>query len=168
MTANAQAVGGRLVAAYRDIQRTAMIGMPICNDALSVEAVGFRECEGYVFGVIVTPWFLNLIVAPTDLSGFASGVSVTRLRFPAGDVEFQISDLQGFGRLASCSLFSPMSDFADQQAARETAQAALDALLDRHLLSPARDKPASRRDGLDRRALFGARRREAEDREAAP
>ena len=41
-------------------------------------------------------------------------------------VEFLAADLDGFDRLLMCSLFSPMQDFVDQEAALATAQAALD------------------------------------------
>jgi [NiFe] hydrogenase assembly HybE family chaperone len=153
-----EAVGDRLAVIYGDIQATAMRGAPICNDALVVEAIGFQNFAGYVLGVVVTPWFLNLIVVESP--GVGQSVLPTaplRLRFPAGDVDFTLSELKGFGRLASCSLFSPMSEFLDQQAARATATAALGALFDPHL----HDAPAKLRapgEKLDRRALLGGRR----------
>lgn len=171
MHADAHAAGDRLAALYREIYRTAMTGVPVCNDALSVEAIGFRDCEGYVLGVIVTPWFSNLIVAPLHnggSSGLFPGASWLRLRFPAGEVDFNVSELEGFGPLASCSLFSPMSEFVDHDAAHEAAQAALDALFDPHLHEAPPKGPLTRSGGVDRRALFGARRRQAPNGEAAP
>ena len=66
-----------------------MRGAPICNDALDVEAVGFQDFAGYVLGVVVTPWFLNLIVAESPGVGqSALPKDALRLRFPAGDVDF--------------------------------------------------------------------------------
>ncbi len=165
---SAEAAGERLAELYRDIHRTAMSDVPICNDALNVEAVGFREFGRYVLGVIVTPWFANLVAAPNDdnAQGPLPDAARLRLRFPAGDVDFDVSELGGFGRLASCSLFSPMSEFTDHGAARMAAQAALDALFDPHLHDAPKEEPAPG-GGFDRRALFGGRRHEPNEK-AAP
>lgn len=160
MNADADAAGAKLAGLYRDIHRTAMSGAPICNEALAVEAVGFREFDRYVVGVIVTPWFANLVAAAphsNDWPSLFSHPSRLFLRFPAGDVDFNVSELEGFGLIASCSLFSPMSEFADHDSARAAAQAALDALFDSHLHEALKEPSA--RSGLDRRALFGGRRR---------
>lgn len=164
MNADAHAVGAKLAALYRDIHRTAMSGVPICNDALDVEAIGFRDFGGYVVGVVVTPWFANLVAAaPAPFPDAAR----LRLRFPAGDVDFNVSELDGFGRLASCSLFSPMSEFVDHDAARMAARSALDALFDPHLHDAPNERPAHE-GGFDRRALFGGRRRHEPNEGAAP
>ncbi len=147
----AEAVGERLAALYRGIAATAMRDAPICNDALEVEAIGFREFAGYALGVVTTPWFLNVIVAEScesEAPRLANGV--LSLRLPTGAVDFAVRDMDGFGRLASCSLISPMSDFSDQLTARAAALAALAALFEPLPLEP--------RAGLDRRALFGAKR----------
>ena len=171
MNADARATGDRLAALYREIHRTAMSGVPICNDALVVEAIGFHNFEGYVLGVIVTPWFANLVVAPAYTDGspcLSSSDPWLRLRFPAGDVDFNVSELEGFGRFASCSLFSPMSEFVNHEAAREAARAALDALFDPHLHEAWSEKSSARNGAFDRRALFGGRRRPEPSGEVAP
>src|ERR1019366_10603369 len=99
-----EAIGDRIAVIYGEIQATAMRGAPICNDALVVEAVGFQDFAGYVLGIVVTPWFLNLIVVESPAVGrSALPTNALRLRFPAGDVEFGLSELKSFGRLASCS-----------------------------------------------------------------
>lgn len=156
MTMSAEAIGAKLAAVYCDIEATAMRDAPICNSALRVEAIGFRDFSGCAVGVVVTPWFLNLIAAPSceseaqDLAGAS-----LQLRFPAGDVDFTVSAVDGFGRIASTSLFSPMFDFADQAAARDVALAALAALFDADLHARAQPPMAA----MDRRALFGGGRR---------
>lgn len=160
MTGDAHATGERLAAIYERIRRTAMSGVPICNEALAVEAIGFRVFEGYAIGVVVTPWFANLIAAAqTENPDAFADATQLRLRFPAGDVDFNVSELAGFGRLASCSLFSPMSEFVDHAAARDAALAALAALFDPQLLDEPKDKRSTPNTGLDRRTLFGGRRR---------
>jgi len=151
----AETIGERLAALYRDIDATAMRGEPICNDALEVEAIGFREFTGYLLGVVTTPWFLNLIVAEScDSEAPRLPSGALRLHFPAGAVDFAVRDMEGFGRLASCALISPMFDFPDQETARAAACAALAALFEPNLHRP----PPKPRAGLDRRALFGAAR----------
>jgi hypothetical protein len=93
---------------------------------------------------------LNLIGAESQEVGQpALPTHSLRLRFPAGDVDFSPSELKGFGRLVSCSLFSPMSEFFDQLAARAAAATALGA---GRKAGPARAahraaRPAARRRG---------------------
>jgi [NiFe] hydrogenase assembly HybE family chaperone len=162
MNTNPRAVADKLTAAYREIHRTAMSSLPICNDALAIEAIGFRDFDGYVLGVIITPWFLNLVMVAQQAAHSAASLptaSSVHLRFPAGGVDFKASELQGFGRLASCSLFSPMSEFVNHDAAREVAQAALDALFDPNLHETEKE-PAARANTVDRRAFLGGPRKE--------
>jgi [NiFe] hydrogenase assembly HybE family chaperone len=59
---SADAIGEALAACYREIDATAMRDAPICNAALHVTAIGFREYQSYAVGVILSPWFLNLVV----------------------------------------------------------------------------------------------------------
>lgn len=162
MSADPREVGDKLAAAYREICRTVMIGVPICNSALAVEAIGFRNFEEHALGVIITPWFLNLVVVRRGAACAAalnSSAPSVRLCFPAGDADFDVVEVEGFGRFASCSLFSPMTEFLDQNAARETAQAALGALFDSQLREEPFERPAAGAGVIDRRALIGGRRR---------
>jgi len=152
---SAQAIGEALAALYREIEGASMRDAPICNAALHVTAVGFREHRGYAVGVILTPWFLNLVAAETRLGAApALPLGAFRLPFPAGAVEFTVAELAGFGRLASCSLFSPLSEFPDQGTACAVAQASLEAVFDPGLHAA---QPESR-PSLDRRAFLGRRR----------
>ena len=152
---SAEAIGEALAACYREIDATAMRDAPICNAGLHMTAIGFREYRSYAVGVILTPWFLNLVAAEmSPLAAPALPLGGFRLNFPAGSIEFTVTELAGFGRLASCSIFSPLSYFPDQATACVTAQAALDAVFDPGL--QAADTEA--RPALDRRAFFGGRR----------
>ncbi len=124
--------GERLAACYREIGRLRMAGLPICNPALAVEAVGFRALAGESFGVLLTPWCMNL--ALLDLPGApprpALPVGAERdFFFPAGTIGFTVAQVDPFGRVDAASLFSPMHEFASQTAARATALAALEAVL---------------------------------------
>jgi len=152
---SAEAIGEALAACYREINATAMRDAPICNAALHVTAIGFRDFHGNAVGVILTPWFLNLVAAEIGPGASpALPLGACRLRFPAGSIEFTVTELAGFGRLASCSLFSPLFDFPDQETACATAQAALDALFDP---GPHAVETGSR-PALDRRAFLAGRR----------
>ncbi|MCD2174378.1 [NiFe]-hydrogenase assembly chaperone HybE [Rhizobium sp. C4] len=137
---------------YRHIAATAMADVPICNPALSVAATGFRPWGGRAVGVVTTPWFMNLIAMPlpgTEMEPVAAGKSV-RLNLPAGEVEFIVGELDGVGRVDSCSLFSPVFEFASMEEANEVAAEIVRTFFDVKALEPPPPPPArpSRRDLL--------------------
>jgi [NiFe] hydrogenase assembly HybE family chaperone len=121
----------RLSAAFREVARR-MEGLGFVNPALEVEAVAFEPWEAHWLGVMVTPWFMNLVLLPRDRSLWqALPVRAKRkLRFPAGVYEFIGADDPLVGEHQTCSLFSPMHDFADQATARLVARLAREALFD--------------------------------------
>jgi [NiFe] hydrogenase assembly HybE family chaperone len=128
--AEARAAGEALATFYRGAERS-MRELPVYNPALTVAAIGFRAIEDHAFGVVVTPWFMNLVRVPLNGDGYAlpHGAAVAHA-LPAGTLEFTVGNLDGFGGIESCSLFSPMFGFPDQQAAETAAVAALAAVLD--------------------------------------
>ena len=120
-----------LTAAFR-AAAARMEGLAFVNPALEVEAVGFAPWQGHWLGVMVTPWFMNLTLAPADPAAWqplALGAK-RRYRFPAGDYEFIGAHDAALGDYQVCSLFSPMERFEDHAAARLVAQLARDALFD--------------------------------------
>lgn len=151
--------GARLADHYRRVH-DAMRDLPICNPMLDIEAIGFRPYGDYALGVVLTPWFMNLTVCAAgaeELPPQPLG-DTAHWPLPAGRVGFIVGRLEGFGRVDSCSLFSPMDDFADHAAARAVAIAALDELFESGS-SDRREDDGRKRAMLDRRALlFGARR----------
>jgi len=112
---------------YDDIRITRMADIPILNDKLKVQAVGFREWNKHVLGVLITPWFMNLMLLPTeetDWSTYSYSVgSKHTYTFEAGSFEFIVGEEENLGRYMSCSMFSPMFEFADHDAAVQTAEA---------------------------------------------
>jgi [NiFe] hydrogenase assembly HybE family chaperone len=118
--------------AYYERAAARLRDLPMYHAALQVEAVGFREHEGRLVGVIVAPWFMNLTVlpSPTDLATWRKG-SLARLSFPSGVYEFSIGDADENGLVATCSLFSLMHEFGTQDAARAAAVAACEAPFER-------------------------------------
>ena len=146
---------GRFEAVFREIHAAKMKGVPFVNESLGVKAVGFRAHEGRALGVLVTPWFMNLVLLPgaaDDWSGLKTG-DKELIAFPSGTYEFLAADRPETGPYKACSLFSPMFDFSSMLQAVETAAAVLPALLD----------PANREEGT----RSGEIRRRAEQEAAA-
>ena len=86
-----------LLRAYRAIA-VEMAELPIVNPRLSVDALGFREWSGGHAGIVVTPWFMNVvIVLPEGSRVVEPGTRVAR-QFPAGQLEFVTSVLDGVGQ----------------------------------------------------------------------
>lgn len=129
-----------LEATYRLVQATRMAGLPFLNERLEVEAVGFAPWKAHWLGVMVSPWFMNLVVAPRDATGWRClpAGEKRRYTFPAGDYDFVSAHEAGVGEFFVCSLFSPVTEFDGQDAARFVAEHALAALLD-----PANDPRSS-------------------------
>ena len=157
----AAALSESLATRYREIAATSMADMPICNRALGVAAEGFRVHAGRAVGIVVTPWFMNIVA--TDLpdgppSAFARPGTSCRLALPRGEVDVIVGELPGVGRIDSCSLFSPMHEFADMAAAVETAREAMRALFE--------PEPPPATPALDRRSFLRGGRPTAEG--AAP
>jgi [NiFe] hydrogenase assembly HybE family chaperone len=121
----------QLTNAYRAIAAR-MTGLNFFNPAIDVEAVGFAPWQAHWLGVMVTPWFINLMLLPRDPAGWTSlpQGQTLRYRFPAGEYDFIASSNDDFGEYHMCSLFSPVLELPDHATARLVAKLALDALLD--------------------------------------
>lgn len=153
--------------AFELVQHTRMQGVPLLNPALWVEAVEFEPCPAGLpgsasasasasacplapdsaLGVLITPWFMNLVLLPLQLDVLAEvpvGASVGYAHADLWQVgqaqartignecfEFIGAHEPSIGAYAACSLFSPMFDFANQAVARATAQAVLASLRSR-------------------------------------
>ena len=121
-----------LARAFEAVRRERMQGVPMLNPALAVESVGFRPWREHWLGIVITPWFMNVVLMPRVTAAWqAIGERETRHHvFPGGVFEFIGGREATLGDYQACSLFSPMFEFADQREARATALAALDALFD--------------------------------------
>ncbi len=117
---------------FRRIQRERMQGLPILNPALQVKAVGFRQWQDHCLGVLITPWFMNLMLLPSEGDGWPElQIGDKQLhQLPSGPYEFILGEEPGVGRYQMCSLFSPVFEFADQATAEATAGAVMDALME--------------------------------------
>lgn len=115
---------------FADIAATRMQGVPVLNPALRVQAVGFApqaDPEGgeWLLGILVTPWFMNLVCLPLDLAQAGENVLGVgqKAKRQIGSETFELigAHEDGLGAFACCSLFSPMFEFADHAAAVATA-----------------------------------------------
>lgn len=140
--------------AYRRVEAESMRGLPVHNAALRVEALGFRAwdlaAEGLgsaLLGVVVTPWCMNVVLLPVDPQGWPDLEDGDKrdLDLPCGRVGFTVGRLEGVGRLLTCSLFSPMQDFADHDGAALTARFALGDLLSPPSAEASAPEPRRRR-----------------------
>ncbi len=125
----------RLEEVFSGIAATRMADLPILNPALGVAAVGFRAWRGGSCGILITPWFMNLILLPgppslgrddlhAEIGDLPSGTRLT-IALPSGDYDFLAAREDSLGPYLSCSLFSPMSQFVDMDGARAVAAAAI-------------------------------------------
>ena len=127
----AECIGECLAVRFQEIAETRMQDVPIINAVLQTQAVGFRTWQGYAFGVLITPWFMNLVILQdAKLEATRKVGSKTTYQFPSGSYEFIIAYEPSLGEYEMCSLFSPMDAFADQDAAEATATEVMQALLD--------------------------------------
>ncbi|MDJ0758175.1 MAG: [NiFe]-hydrogenase assembly chaperone HybE [Woeseiaceae bacterium] len=125
-----------------------MQGLPIVNSELSVEAVAFEPFEAHQLGVLISPWFMNLVLLPADdsLCGLTQGDSL-KIDLPSGPYDFTVSHDDGVGTLLSAILFRTVSDFPDQETARAiAAETARLVRSEGEELQEQKSKPLSRRE----------------------
>lgn len=126
------------------------------NAELEVEAVGFELHDGRLCGILVTPWFMNLVLLSgedDDWSGLALGKTIT-VAFPAGDYQCMLSAPEGIEPHLSLPLFTTVQGFTDQDMACRVAREVLQRLYrsadpsDAELGSSQLPRPRSRREFL--------------------
>ncbi len=157
----------KLEAVFSRIERERMGDIPILNRALSVAAIGMRPFGEAWVCALVTPWFINLMLLPqtaevAEAWGRADLGTKVGHDFPAGTFEFICGGEEELGPYRMCSLFSPVLQFENQEAALATAEGALAALFDENLdhaaepeAQPAPPKEAAQ---VSRRTLFLGRK----------
>lgn len=114
-----------LVADFTEVFNSKMRDVPMVNHALHVQAVDFRPWEGGFMGVLVAPWFMNLIFLPPEGYPLKAATEKEVIRFPSGDYEFLHNARELTGPYLACSLFSPMGDFTSQLQATDVARAVM-------------------------------------------
>ncbi len=128
---NLQQISDTMEQTFKRIHTENMQGIPILNPMIEVQALGFQEWQGRVLGVIITPWLMNLVLLPAegeDWSQMELGHKQPH-EFPSRSYKFMINDIEGIGPCQTCSLCSPMRDFASHEQAVQVAQDFLDGLM---------------------------------------
>lgn len=153
-----------LVSGYCDSVLPRMRSLPIYNTALSVEAVDFGVRDGFLTGVLITPWSMNLVWLPEHADHGHEGATVgsVKLAFPAGEYQFTRSAARGIVLHFNLSLFTTVQDFADQNTARAVAREVLRGLYEPveeqkkvdDPLDAELDRPSALRRVVSRRALL--------------
>ncbi len=159
----------KLEAVFGKVERERMQDVPILNPRLRVAVIGMRRFEANWIAVLVTPWFINVMLLPgneedAEAWSVPTGTKVKH-HLPAGTFEFICGTEEGLGPYRMCSLFSPVLQFESQDAAVATAEACLEALFDESLNpnaaktnAPAEAGRTTERAQLSRRNLiFGAK-----------
>jgi len=128
---NREQISHALETTFNEILDKRMRDLPVVNASLSVQAVGFNRFGEDWLGVLITPWFMNLMLLPGPDSHWRTQQPGTKIdkRFPYGAFEFTLGSEPQMGIYALCSLFSPMFQFENQAAALAAAQSALQGLL---------------------------------------
>lgn len=131
-----QARSRALAGLFEEIAGHRMAGIPVLHPLLLVEALGF-ECAPVDpeapppepeagLGVLITPWFMNLVCLPLQRQDLPRQPGRKRIRrIGSSEFEFISAWDDTLGAYEACSLFSPMFAFADHAAAQATAQEVL-------------------------------------------
>ncbi|HMT93973.1 [NiFe]-hydrogenase assembly chaperone HybE [uncultured Thiothrix sp.] len=148
----------RLELTFQVIERERMQCVPILNASLQVKAIGFKRWQEYRLGILLTPWFMNVVLLP-ELQDWQVG-SKQLIALPSGEYEFIVGHEIELGFYLSCSLFSPVLEFENQAAAEATAEIALLHLLKQQAVpepAKAETRKALNPESLTRRALLQGR-----------
>lgn len=124
------AIEQKLETVFTDIANTRMAGLPICNEAMRVQAVGFRVWQEHWVGVLITPWTISLVLMPGDkapLKMLGADEKMT-WAFPSGDYEFMGLNDPALGACQICSLISPVNDVERHEDAVSIAEQVMEAL----------------------------------------
>jgi [NiFe] hydrogenase assembly HybE family chaperone len=134
-----------LVRHFEHIYIEHMQDLPIVNRHLQVETVGFQDHEGHQLGVLLTPWFMNLVLIPGDEQWRDSAQGDTlSMAFPSGPMDFTVSQDDVLGTYLTAVLFRSVTDMPDQATARAIALEVMKTLF----------VPAKSRRSLSRRELL--------------
>ena len=135
-----------LVERFRDIHEQRMRDLPFINAQIWVEAIGFRTFEDFEIGVLITPWFMNLMLLPDDVSSNIEQGHKVNVSFPSGEIEFTTALDDELGLYFSAVLFSSVMSIPDQATARDLADEVMKELF----------QSESKAKTLSRRSLFTA------------
>jgi len=147
-----------LLDCFREVDAV-MRDLPVYNDKIAVEAIGFRPfAKDALIGVVLTPWFMNLMllpIAPEPMRMADIGRAV-EVELPVGKRTFVVGGNEVIGLYRAHSLHSPVLTFTLPGQAQAEARRQL-ALL---LTAPTQERVVTHggSGALDRRRLLFGRR----------
>ena len=120
----------QLVDRFTHIGESAMRDLPIYNHALQVDAIGFKRTAAGWLGVLITPWFINVMLLPKQKqeATIPLGEKVTH-KLISGEHDFSVGEDDELGRYDFLTLASPTLKYKSHQAACDVAHKALAKLL---------------------------------------
>jgi [NiFe] hydrogenase assembly HybE family chaperone len=136
-----------------------MRDLPIYNDKVAIEAIGFQRFgDDALLGVVLTPWFMNLILLPVvpEPMRMAEIGRPVEVEIPVGKRTFVIGGNDVIGLYRAHSLHSPVLTFTLPGQAQAEARRQIGVLL-----TPPAPEPAGKQNGsaaVDRRVLLFGRR----------
>lgn len=117
---------------FTEVWHAKMRDLPMVNKVLHVQAVGWQMYQGRPLGVLISPWFMNLVMLPSeheDWTALEVG-GKEDISFASGTYEFIHNVRDMVGGYKACALFSPMGEFKTQGQAVDVAKAVMVALFD--------------------------------------
>lgn len=163
-----------LEALYQKVYQEEMQGLPICNEKIKVEAVDFQLYQDQWLGVLVTPWFTNLLIIRQqgqDWPEFKLAKGNEQLfTFPVGEIKFTPRFEPELGSYLCCSLVSPMAELGSHQQAiidakhamRQLTQIPIDIkIIDTKESDATADKESLNEEQQSRRSFFRGKRQVA-------
>ena len=135
---------------YQMIARERMRQLPIYNQHLRVEAVGFQDFDAHQLGVLITPWFMNLVLLPgtSEWTNEPAGTAC-ELALPGGAEQFTVCRDDVLGTYLSAVLFRSSEHFPDQDTARAIAADVME-----RLFQPTAPPVTKAAPGISRRDLL--------------
>ena len=152
-TCHANDPGPLLEAHFRAHREALAADTAQTNQALQIKAIGFTKIEGDWVGVMVTPWFIHLLLLPGGgtLWGDIPDGQRRYLDLPGGTFSFTAAEIPAVGPYQYATLLDRINQVPDMAAAQHLADDALRTALNLQISTPpANEEPRA----VSRRGFF--------------
>ncbi|GAB5413625.1 MAG: [NiFe]-hydrogenase assembly chaperone HybE [Congregibacter sp.] len=117
----------RLRDAYAKVDAR-MRGLPVYREGLPLGVLEMESTDAGLVTIAYTPWCMNIVLISADREQLVEGSS-RDVALPSGVYPFIRGFLPDYGAIESCSLYSPMQDFADGESVIAVAAEVMQQLL---------------------------------------
>ncbi|POP43605.1 hydrogenase [Superficieibacter electus] len=95
---------------FQQVAERSMVGLPFYRPQLPIKACAFQLLEGQLFGALLTPWMLQLMLlpGPGQRWDYRRADERLALAFPQGEILFRPGEIAPDLYYLSCSLLSPV------------------------------------------------------------